>query len=110
MRLDQFTVKAQESIASAQKLAERADHPEVTPEHLLKALIEQEGGVVPAALGKLGLNPRTIVSDVDGALAGDDAALEQLELARVNSRRREPAAPLNPGGTASYSIWETELS
>ena len=56
MRLDQFTVKAQEALATAQTEAEKADHPEVTPEHLLQALLEQEGGVVPAALGKLGAN------------------------------------------------------
>ena len=55
MRLDQFTVKAQEALTSAQAEAERSDHPEVTPEHLLKALLVQEGGVVPAALGKMGL-------------------------------------------------------
>ena len=51
MRLDQFTVKAQEALTAAQTLAEKSDHPEVTPEHLLKALLEQEGGVVPSALG-----------------------------------------------------------
>ena len=38
MRLDQFTVKAQEALAAAQTAAEKADHPEVTTEHLLKAL------------------------------------------------------------------------
>src|SRR5437870_3641786 len=53
MRMEQFTVKAQEAIAAAQTAAERADHPEVTPEHLLEALVSQEGGVVPAALGKM---------------------------------------------------------
>ena len=35
MRLDQFTVKAQEAMTAAQTAAEKADHPEVTPEHLL---------------------------------------------------------------------------
>ena len=55
MRLDQFTVKAQEALTSAQTLAEKSDHPEVTSEHLLKTLLEHEGGVVPAALGKLGV-------------------------------------------------------
>ena len=44
MRLDQFTVKAQEALTTAQTLAEKSDHPEVTAEHLLKALLEQEGG------------------------------------------------------------------
>jgi ATP-dependent Clp protease ATP-binding subunit ClpB len=69
MRLDQFTVKAQEALTSAQSDAEKSDHPEFTPEHLLKALLVQEGGVVPAALGKLGLAPAAIGADIDKALA-----------------------------------------
>src|SRR5512143_2601123 len=69
MRLDQFTVKAQEALTSAQTLAEKSDHPEVTTEHLLKTLLEQEGGVVPAALGKLGVNAGGLAADVDRSLA-----------------------------------------
>src|SRR5205814_7918376 len=70
MRMDQFTVKAQEALAAAQTAAERADHPEVTPEHLLQALISQEGGVVPAVLGKMNTSAAAIGEDVDKALAG----------------------------------------
>ncbi|HKZ32952.1 MAG TPA: ATP-dependent chaperone ClpB [Vicinamibacteria bacterium] len=69
MRLDQFTVKAQEALTSAQTGAEKADHPEVTTEHLLKALLEQEGGVVPSALGKLGANAGAVAAEVDSSLA-----------------------------------------
>jgi ATP-dependent Clp protease ATP-binding subunit ClpB len=69
MRLDQFTVKAQEALSAAQTAAERSDHPEVTPDHLLKALLEQEGGVVPSALGKMGANVGGLGADVDRALA-----------------------------------------
>src|SRR5262245_28659157 len=69
MRLDQFTVKAQDAITSAQTQAEKSDHPEVTPEHLLQALLGQEGGVVPAALGKMGLNAGALGQDVARALA-----------------------------------------
>jgi ATP-dependent Clp protease ATP-binding subunit ClpB len=68
MRLDQFTVKAQDAITSAQTQAEKSDHPEVTPEHLLQALMAQEGGVVPAALGKMGLNAGAIGQDLGRAL------------------------------------------
>ena len=73
MRLDQFTVKAQEAIAAAQTAAEKADHPEVTTEHLLQALLGQEGGVVPSALGKLGANAAAVLADV-GAVARLPAA------------------------------------
>jgi len=68
MRLDQFTVKAQEALTSAQTLAEKSDHPEVTPEHLLKALLGQEGGVVSSALGKLGVHTDGLVADLDRTL------------------------------------------
>ncbi len=68
MRLDQFTIKAQDAITSAQTDAEKRDHPEVTPEHLLKTLLAQEGGVVPAALGKMGLNTASILGEVNRAL------------------------------------------
>ena len=54
MRLDQFTVKAQEALTSAQTGAEKADHPEVTPEHLLKALLEQEAGWRPCGAREAG--------------------------------------------------------
>jgi ATP-dependent Clp protease ATP-binding subunit ClpB len=68
MRLDQFTVKAQDAITSAQTEAEKRDHPEVTPEHLLKMLLAQEGGVVPAALGKMGLSTAAILEEVNSVL------------------------------------------
>jgi ATP-dependent Clp protease ATP-binding subunit ClpB len=70
MRMDQFTVKAQEALATAQTSAEKADHPEVTPEHLLLAMVRQEGGVVPAALAKMGVNTSGIEQDLDRAIAG----------------------------------------
>ncbi len=67
--MDQFTVKAQEALASAQTDAEKSDHPEVSPEHLLKLLLSQEGGVVPSALGKLGADAARVAVDVDRSLA-----------------------------------------
>jgi ATP-dependent Clp protease ATP-binding subunit ClpB len=69
MRLDQFTVKGQEALTSAQTAAEKADHPEVTSEHLLQALLAQEGGVVPAALGKLGARADAVAAEVEKSLA-----------------------------------------
>src|SRR5919197_5549955 len=70
MRLDQFTVKAQEAITSAQTEAEKSDHAEVTPEHLLQALLEQEGGVVPAALAKIGIAVSALLQEAERSLAG----------------------------------------
>ncbi len=69
MRMDQFTVKAQEALAAAQTAAEKADHPEVSTEHLLQVLLRQEGGLVPAALGKLGVDAGRLAGDIEGRLA-----------------------------------------
>jgi ATP-dependent Clp protease ATP-binding subunit ClpB len=68
MRLDQLTVRAQEALAEAQTQAEKNDHPEVTPEHVLQALLRQENGVVPSCLAKLGVSPAALGGDVEGAL------------------------------------------
>lgn len=56
MRLDRYTIKAQEALQNAQSLAEKAGNQEFEPEHLLMALIDQEEGLVPALLKKLGAN------------------------------------------------------
>ena len=43
--LDRFTIKAQESIAKAREIASSREHQQLEPEHLLYALIDQEGPV-----------------------------------------------------------------
>jgi len=68
MTLNTFTEKAQEAILSAQQRAEEGNHPEVTPEHLLKALAEQSDGVVPEILKKIGADPRQVASTIEAAL------------------------------------------
>ncbi|MBK5231108.1 MAG: type VI secretion system ATPase TssH, partial [Thermoleophilia bacterium] len=54
MRPDRFTIKSQEAIENAQRLAEGRRNPQVTPSHLLVALLDQEGGIVMPVLHKLG--------------------------------------------------------
>ena len=67
MKLDKLTVKAQEAIAASRDVAMSMHHAEVRPEHLLVALLEQEGGVVPRILAKLGADPRVVRTDLDRA-------------------------------------------
>jgi ATP-dependent Clp protease ATP-binding subunit ClpB len=55
MNINKFTEKAQEAIVAGQKLAEERNTGEVQPEHLLLALLQQEGGVVPQIVEKLGI-------------------------------------------------------
>ena len=45
MRMDKLTLKAQDAFSTAQNIATDMNHYEIQPEHLLKALIDQEGGI-----------------------------------------------------------------
>jgi ATP-dependent Clp protease ATP-binding subunit ClpB len=60
MQADRFTVKSQEAVASAQQLATARRNPEITPAHLLVALLVQEDGLVAPILQKLGADPAAI--------------------------------------------------
>ena len=55
MNADQLTTKAQEALRDAQRLAEEHRHGEVDSLHLVRALVRQEGGVVPSILEKIGV-------------------------------------------------------
>jgi len=64
MNFNKLTVKAQEAVVEAQNLARGAGNPEVTSEHLLVALLRQEGGIVTPILNKLGLSPAHVETEV----------------------------------------------
>jgi ATP-dependent Clp protease ATP-binding subunit ClpB len=69
MRLDKFTVKAQEAVQAAQSSAEQLGHQAMEPEHLLAALLEQKEGVVAPLLGKLGARPDALAQQLSADLA-----------------------------------------
>ena len=56
MRLDRFTIKAQEALNDAQQAAEAAEQQEVSVEHLLIVLLRQEGGITAPILDRIGAN------------------------------------------------------
>ena len=60
MRLDRFTSKFQEAIASAQSLALGRDHQFIEPVHLMHALLNQDGGTVRGLLTNVGANLHTL--------------------------------------------------
>src|SRR5258708_39929691 len=69
MRLDKFTVKAQEGLQAAQSLADREGHQALEPEHVLAALVEQPEGVVGPLLAKLGARREAIRQALRAELA-----------------------------------------
>src|SRR5437016_4104007 len=70
MNPDRFTIKTQEAIQAAQRLADERRNPQFTPEHLLAVLLEQEGGIVAPVLRKLGTDPAAVRSELGAALDG----------------------------------------
>src|SRR5947209_1363367 len=56
MKFEQFTDKAREAISEANDLARQHNHSQIEVEHLLAALLDQEGGVVQQVIQKVGGN------------------------------------------------------
>ncbi len=69
MQLDRWTLKAQEALQEAQKLAAACGHPEIRPLHLLVSLARQKEGIVVPILARLGEDPRALVSVADARLS-----------------------------------------
>jgi ATP-dependent Clp protease ATP-binding subunit ClpB len=87
MNLNKYTEKAQEAIIGAQNLASEQNHSEVTPEHLLVALVEQEGGIVPSILRKMNIEPakvlgeaRALLKNLPNAYGGDVRLSPRMKL------------------------------
>ena len=69
MRLDKLTLKSQEALSEAQSLATARGHSQITPAHLLRALVAQpEGSTVPI-LQKIGVAVERVQSDAEKRLA-----------------------------------------
>ena len=69
MRYDRLTSKAQEALATADSVAHRHDHATIDAEHLLAALLEQDGGVIPPLIERLGTDGAELRAGVGRALA-----------------------------------------
>jgi ATP-dependent Clp protease ATP-binding subunit ClpB len=82
MNFNKLTVKAQEAIAEAQNLARGAGNPELAPEHLLLALVRQEGGIVSPILNKLGVTPGVVEAEI---------ATEVSKFSKVGGASAEPS-------------------
>src|SRR5262249_18244395 len=64
IRFDKLTLKGQEALQSAQSHAQEKSNPQINPEHLLWALVEQKDGVVLPILQKLGVNLPTLAQQL----------------------------------------------
>jgi len=99
MELDKYTERSRGFIQAAQGLALRAGHQQITPEHLLKVLIDDEEGLAANLIQAAGGDPARALEGVEVALAklpkveGSGAGQAYLggDLARVFERAEKLA-------------------
>ena len=68
MNAQKFTKKALEAINSAQSIAIENQNMQIMPEHLLYALVDQEGGLIPQLFKKMGVDTDNFLALLDGAI------------------------------------------
>ena len=69
MNAQNFTQKSLEAINTARAMAEESRNSSVMPEHLLYALVDQDGGLIPSLLGRMGVDCNELLSELDTAIS-----------------------------------------
>ena len=106
MNTEKFTRKTLEAIQTAQSMAQENHNNYLMPEHLLYALADQDGGLIPSLLGRMGVDCNGLLSELDTAISalprvGGDA---QVYLAQENGR------VIDAGEKAARSMGDEYLS
>ena len=65
MNYDQMTLKTQDAIQEAGKLAMQKSSSEIGNEHLLTAMLRQKDGTIPPLVERIGVQPETLLSELD---------------------------------------------
>jgi len=68
MTLEKLTIKAREAVTEAVNMASSAGNPEVTPLHLLSALVRDDSGTIPGVMNRLGISFATLTDAIGNAL------------------------------------------
>jgi ATP-dependent Clp protease ATP-binding subunit ClpC len=74
MRFDRFTERAQEAAQRAAEIIQRYGHNQIDTEHILLALIEQPGGVIPQILENLNVSAEALAERLDATLRSSPKA------------------------------------
>ncbi len=69
MHFDKLTLKAQEAVIEAERLAGEFLNPQIEPEHLLRALLVQSEGIILPVLNKLGVSQGSLFEAVEQSLS-----------------------------------------
>ena len=97
MNADKFTQKTIETIQTAQSMAQENGNQYLTPEHLLYALVDADGGLIGTLLGRMGVDCNAVLSELDTAI---DQLPKRARSSISPSARPSPAAtPTSPSST-----------
>ena len=69
MNMQNLTQKSIDALQTARSMAEENRNPNIVPEHLLYALVDQDGGLIPSLLGKMGVNCNAVLSELDTVIS-----------------------------------------
>ncbi len=91
MDINRFTEKAQEAVRAAQTLTTRYGNQQIEVEHLMLALLQQEGGLVPSVLTSAGVNVEPLAQAIEAEISkfpkvsGPSGPVDQVYItARLN--------------------------
>ena len=98
IRFDKFTQKAQDAIRQTHVLAAEANHQMLFPAHLLVALAEEENGIVPAVLSKLGMAPgeaaaraRALLDEIPSVIGAESGLHMDRSLQKIVAQAEKEA-------------------
>ena len=106
MNAQNFTQKTLEAVQTAQSMAQENRNNYIEPEHLLYALVDQDGGLIPSLLGKMGVDCNAVLAELDTAIA----ALPRVGSVSDVYLSSEASRCLNAAEKAAKSMGDEYLS
>ena len=83
MNAEKYTQKALEAVKTAQNMAQENGNQYVTTEHLLYALLDQDGGLIGSLFGKMGVDCDGLLSELDTLIPSPIQEFEPIEYWRL---------------------------
>ena len=108
MNAQKFTQKALEAVNAAHNIAIENQNMQIMPEHLLYALVDQDGGLVPMLLGRAGIDTDNLLAQTDGeinkipAVSGSGREPDKIYISPVTDKIFAEAEKLAAGMKDEY--------
>ncbi|MBE6353524.1 ATP-dependent chaperone ClpB [Treponema sp.] len=88
MDYEKMTLKLQDGINDAGTLARQKDHAEITCAHLLHAFLSQPDGIIPPLLERIGVNPSSLLNEIDSLIEKYPVVKGQTNLSLSSSAQK----------------------